>query len=321
MLAYLAAIGFTLALWWSSTVAILYLDRRATHTFARSMAGGTAILLAAIWGVIETRTEATSAAAYLGFACGIAVWGWQLLSFYLGFVTGPRRHACEPGLRGWERFREGVKTSLYHELVAIAFGALLLVLTWEFPNKTALWTYLVLYWMHQSAKLNLFFGALNHGEALLPEQLRYLASFMKRQPMNLLFPVSVTFSTVIAVLLTQAAMAHDASTLEATAFTMLACLMALAVLEHWFLVVPLPVDAMWQWGMSPPQPSQDPAMSREQAANPVRTGSIAQARVTPDEFDSDYDEPQSASKLLHAHLHVTGRVSQHRTYRAETGLT
>lgn len=299
---YLAAIGFTLALWWFSTVAILYLDRRAARTFGLSMAGGTALLALALWGIVETRGDTTLASAYVAFACGIAVWGWQLLSFYLGFITGSRRHACEPSLRGWPRFREGVKTSLYHELVVLGFAALLVVLTWEQANKTALWTYLVLYWMHQSAKLNLFFGALNHGEALLPADLRYLASFMKRRPMNLLFPLSVTFSTIVTVVLAQCAAAPDVSPFEAAALSMLACLMALAVLEHWFLVVPLPVDALWQWGMSPAKPmAQKTLSSNKDIPHALDYESENEAsQFTSSDFDSDYDHPLPRSHPLPA---------------------
>jgi G3E family GTPase len=70
--------------------------------------------------------------------------------------------------------------------------------------------------------------------------------------MNLLFPVSVTVSTVIAVLLVRAAMAPGASAFQAAGFTFLATLMILAILEHWFLVflvVPLPAAALWSWGL------------------------------------------------------------------------
>lgn len=291
MLSYLAAIGFTLALWWFSTVAILYLDRRATHTFASSMAGGTLVLAVAIWAVMQTRGDATLAGAYVGFACGIAIWGWQLLSFYLGYIAGPRRHACEHDLAGWERFREGVKTSLYHECVVLAFGALLLALTWEAPNKSAFWTYLVLYWMHQSAKLNLFFGTPNHGEALLPADLRFLASFMKRRPMNLFFPVSVSLSIVVTVVLAQTALASEAASFDAVVFTMLASLMALAVLEHWLLVVPLPVDAMWQWGMGQAAPAASLSRNKDSGEFRGYEGACAPEQSFASDFASDYEHP------------------------------
>jgi len=81
--------------------------------------------------------------------------------------------------------------------------------------------------------------------------LRYLKTFMSRRPMNLLFPVSVTLSTIVAVLLAQKALALNATPFETAGFTMLATLMALAVAEHWFLVIPLHVNGLWQFGVKP----------------------------------------------------------------------
>jgi putative photosynthetic complex assembly protein 2 len=316
MLPYLAAIGFTIALWWSSTVAILYLDRCRSKTFIWSMIGATALLLLALWGISETLNDQSITSAYIGFTCGIVIWGWQLSSFYLGFVTGPRRRPCEPDLQGWPRFREGVKTSLYHELVVIAFGAVLILVSWDQPNKSALWTYLVLYWMHQSAKLNLFFGALNHGEALLPPHLGYLASFMKRKPMNLLFPISVSLSTVVTVLLVQMALADAATPFEAALFTMLACLMALAVLEHWFLVLPLPVDALWQWGASANGRDNETVRSNESnpAGAPAVTSLSSESRYSGHEFESDFDHP---TPPLYAHLRAAVGL-QHQPLQSAT---
>jgi hypothetical protein len=61
--------------------------------------------------------------------------------------------------------------------------------------------------------------------------------------------VSVTVSTLIAGLLVQGALAAGAGTFEATALTLLAALLALAILEHWFLVLPLPDAALWSWAL------------------------------------------------------------------------
>ena len=98
--------------------------------------------------------------------------------------------------------------------------------------------------MHASAKLNLFFGVPNLGADLLPRHLAYLESFMARRPMNMFFPVSVTLSTVATTML--AARSLDAQTpFELVGYTMLATLMALAVLEHWFLVAPMNGNALW----------------------------------------------------------------------------
>jgi putative photosynthetic complex assembly protein 2 len=67
--------------------------------------------------------------------------------------------------------------------------------------------------------------------------------------MNLLFPLSVTAGTLLAVRLIADARLADAGSFDAIAATLLAALTVLAVLEHWFLVLPLPIAALWGWGM------------------------------------------------------------------------
>ncbi|HYI72718.1 MAG TPA: DUF3623 family protein, partial [Skermanella sp.] len=69
----------------------------------------------------------------------------------------------------------------------------------------------------------------------------------RKRPMNCLFPVSVTLSTIAAILLVQAAGAPGNSGFETAGFTFLATLVALALLEHWLLVLPLPAAALWNW--------------------------------------------------------------------------
>ena len=189
MIAYGLPIAATLALWWVSTGVILRLDSLDRRTFNRSMAWASVILLLSLWLARQSSGQTTPGAAYLAFACGLVAWGWQLLSFYTGFVTGPRRSACPADCRGLSRFVEAARTSLHHEFSAILGALALLALTYGQPNRLALWTYLLLWWMHQSAKLNAFFGVPNLGEDMLPDHLAYLASFMRRRPMNPVLPV------------------------------------------------------------------------------------------------------------------------------------
>jgi putative photosynthetic complex assembly protein 2 len=67
--------------------------------------------------------------------------------------------------------------------------------------------------------------------------------------MNPLFPVSVLVSSAVAWSIWQAAMLDGISRFEATSLTFAATLLSLAVLEHWFLVLPLPSEALWSWGL------------------------------------------------------------------------
>lgn len=247
MSAYAMPIIVTLLFWWASTGVILYLDGLSRRTFLWSMTGSTALFGVALWGMYATSAQVTVSSAYCAFACGLMAWAWQLVSYYMGFITGPNHAPCPPGLGGWPRFVAAVGTSLHHEIAIIICAGALVALTWGQPNQIGLWTFLILWWMHTSAKLNLYFGAPNLSEELLPEQLRYLATYMRRRPMNLFFPASVTVSTVVTVLIAQRALAA-ATPFDVVGYTILATLMALAVAEHWFLVAPLHANTLWWWG-------------------------------------------------------------------------
>ena len=82
-------------------------------------------------------------------------------------------------------------------------------------NQVATWTFMVLWVMRLSAKLNVYLGVPNLTEEFLPAHLLYLKSFLARKPMNLLFPVSVTASTVVATHLVDLAASANGSSFEA----------------------------------------------------------------------------------------------------------
>jgi putative photosynthetic complex assembly protein 2 len=246
MMAHGLPILATLALWWGSTGLILHLDSQDRRTFVSSMLGAIALLALSLWLVATTSGETTPVSAYVAFACGIVLWGAQLLAFYTGFVTGPNKSAFSPGARRSSRFLQAVKASLYHELAAAAGALALFAMTNGRPNMFALWTYMILWLMHESAKLNVFLGVQNLSEDLLPDHLAYLTTFMKRKPMNALFPFSVTFGTILTGLLFARALRSDTSSFQIVGFTMLGALMGLAVVEHWFLVVPIDANALWR---------------------------------------------------------------------------
>jgi G3E family GTPase len=170
------------------------------------------------------------------------------MSFYMGYVTGPRRTPCPEGCSGLRHFGHAIQTSLYHELAVIVAAVTVVALTWGGTNQIGTWTFLIMWWMHQSAKLNVFFGVRNLSEEFLPEHLQFLRSFLTKKPMNAFFPISVSVSTVITTLLFERAFAADASEFTAIGFTFVAFLMALAILEHWLLVLPFP-SKIWDWGL------------------------------------------------------------------------
>ena len=240
-----------LLIWWFGTVLILFLDGLPRATFRWSMAGATILLAGAVYGLIVSAADTGVAGAYIAFTCGVAIWGWLEISFYMGYVTGPRTRHCEHGCGGWRHFGHAIQASLYHEIAVLALAAVVLFLTWNSPNHVGTWTFTVLWWMHQSARLNVFLGVSNLNADFLPDHLTHLRGFFRSAPMNLLFPFSVTLSTIGAVLLGQQALAHTADGFHTVGYTLVTTMMVLAILEHWFLILPLSVtriwNGLWQW--------------------------------------------------------------------------
>jgi len=236
--------------WWFSTGAILYLDGLPRRTFRWSMMAATLISGLALYGLFTSRSDTTPNGAYVAFTSGLFLWAWLEMTYYMGFVTGPRRQLCPAGCSGWRHFGHAVQSSLYHELATIGLATTIYGATRGAPNQIALWTFVVLWWVQISAKLNVFLGVPNVSADFVPEHLAFLKSFLTKKPMNLLFPVSVTASVVLATLAAQRAMSAEAAPFDAAGLAFLATLMALAVLEHWFLVVPIPIDALWRWSLT-----------------------------------------------------------------------
>lgn len=244
-----APVLYTLFAWWFSTGVILYLVGLPRHTHKWTMAASTLMLGAALLAVARSAGDTSHAGAYAGFTAALAVWAWQEVAFLLGYVTGPRRQPCPAQARGWPRVRLALQTVLHHELALLLLGAVLLGLSWGQPNQAAWITFVILWVMRLSAKLNLFLGVRNLNEHFLPAHLAYLHSYFRHRRMNGLFPLSVLASSVAAVLLWQGALGAGQEAGAEAAALLAATLLSLGLLEHWFMVLPLPSQALWQWGM------------------------------------------------------------------------
>ena len=261
----------TLFIWWFSTGVILYLDGLPQCTFKWTMLGASAILGLALAGLAASGGDTSVAGAYCAFICAILVWGWQEVAFLLGYVTGPRREECPAGSRGWRRARFAFQTVLHHELALVFLALAVLAVTSDAPNQTGWWTYVILWTMRQSAKLNVFLGVRNLNETFLPAHLKYLQTYFRRSGMNPLFPVSIAASTMLVIPLWQLATVPGAGEAQATSQSLLAALLTLAILEHWFLVLPLPSEALWKWGLR----SRAAAAALPAAAEPSRVVPLA----------------------------------------------
>ncbi len=238
---YALPVAIALAAWWLSTVVILYRAGLPRVSFSRTLLGAFAL--------IQSRESVSPIGAYLAFFGAIAVYAWHEVSYLFGFVSGPRPAPCPPDCTGWRRFVLGVKTCAYHELAIVATAVLIAAVTWGMPNQVGLWTFIILWLMRWSAKLNIFLGVRNLHVEYWPEHLRYLQTFARERSMNELFPLSIIIATAGIALLAFTAFTAASGSPQRTGAILLATLLTLATLEHWFLIVRVPEDLLWRPGL------------------------------------------------------------------------
>jgi putative photosynthetic complex assembly protein 2 len=266
----LSAIVYAAFLWWFSTGVIFYLNARPAHTFRFSMLAATVVLALALLGIQSSAQVESVAAAFCAFTCGVLLFGWHTMSYYMGIITGPNRGPCPEGLGLGQRFVRAFATGIYHELAIVATILFVAVMTWGAPNQFALWTFVLLWAMHVSAKLNVFLGIRNLNEEFIPQRLQYLTTYFRKRRMNPLFPFSVTAGTLLTYFLIERAISPTAEPYSAVGYTLVASLMALAVIEHWFMILPIQAEKLWRWSLAPsPPPLSSKIKDREPAVTSV----------------------------------------------------
>ncbi len=269
MNAALAPIGFAVFAWWIGTGLVFIAERavrgRAVAALALILATGAL----SIGGVLQSSVGTGPGAAYLGFASSIGLWGALELSFLTGLVTGPRQQPCVPDCRGWRHFGHAVMALLYHELALLLCGLAVAAICWNQPNPAAACTYTLLWVMRESAKLNLFLGVRNTAVELLPQRLVHLGSYFGKRRANALLPLSIAAAALADGALIRHAISTVATPQEAITGLLLAALLALAIVEHIVLVLPIRPDALWTWATrrnaSAPPPGDTGAATRRRA--------------------------------------------------------
>jgi len=267
-------------LWWFTTGLIMAVYGRSPRTVRLYFVGATGVMLLALAGLVATRHLTNIGGVYLAISCGVLVWGWHMASYYLGFVTG-RLPLALPAKPSWraaptlgQRFRLALQASLDHELLVLGFGLLLAVLTWSAANRWGFWTFLTLWLMHTSAKLNVFFGVRNFRMEFLPAHLHTLGKLLSKRPISEFFPFSVGIASSVGALLLYRGFAGDAAVTDATGMLLVGTMILLGVLEHWLLVLPVPLT-LWGWGV---RPLPEPTVLEEEAATRQTTTTIRAMR-------------------------------------------
>ena len=247
-------------LWWASTGLILWRVRSAdlggpdAHLW--SVLLGLPLLVGGVAGAHASADHLTVGSVYLSFLSALAFWGWIELAFLSGIVTGPHRKPCPPDAKLPERIWRAVGSILWHEFALIAGLLALTHLTLNAPNPFSALTFATLFFARVSAKLNLFLGAPRINIEFLPKPLAHIASHFRKAPMTALLPLSIAaLALATGWWAAQAANApEDASFIG---YLLLAVLTALALIEHLFMVVPIPDQKLWRW-MLPEAPTAQP---------------------------------------------------------------
>jgi putative photosynthetic complex assembly protein 2 len=262
---------FATVLWFVATGFVLWLDRLPSTTWPASIVGATVASGFAMAAIIATAPLTGSTAAYVAFAASLLLWGWHELSFLMGFVTGPNREPCPPGATGWRRFRLAAATLIHHEVAMFATILVIAAATWGQPNQTATLTFLLLFFMRLSAKLNIFAGVPHLSIEMMPDHMRYLASYFRIRPPRILFVLSLAGISVLAAWLGHAALSAEGGL--ATCYALAFALVILAFIEHGFLVVPWQDTALFRWAI--PESQRNFAKDNKDKADPIRAGSAA----------------------------------------------
>ena len=240
-------------LWWFSTGIIIWRVKRAdmegrdAHLWSVML--GLPLLLGGVAGIVETLDDTTGMGSWIGFVSALAIWGWVELAFLSGIIAGPNTRPCPPFAPTWERFFRAIGTIFWHEILLLAALGVIAHVTQDHPNIFALWTFAILFFARISAKLNLFFGVPRIHTEFLPRPLAHLASHFRHARMNWVFPVSILGLTGVAACWLNQALATDADG-AFVGHVLLTTLTILALLEHGFMVLPLPDQKLWRWMMA-----------------------------------------------------------------------
>ena len=167
--------------WWFSTGIILYIVGPAAVDVPLVRACGVHIVCGVALGACRQQRGPVRCGCLSRLHVRRMRFGAALeIGFLLGLLTGPRSEPCPDGCSGWRRVAYAVQAILYHELALVVSGAAVVAVTWDGANQIGLWTFVVLWAMRLSAKLNLFLGVPISTTQFLPSHLQYLTSFFTR---------------------------------------------------------------------------------------------------------------------------------------------
>ena len=257
--------------WWFVTGLIFLAYGRSRRVTTLFFLGASVVMMLALAGFVYAGALKTVAGVYLSLICGILLWGWQVASYYLGFVTGPEGSVPFPAVPRnqqfplWHRFRNVFRASAHHELLAVLFLVVMALLSFDAAHRWGLWVYLTLWSMHGLARLNVFFGVRNFRFEMLPAHLHRLDQFVNKKAHNPLSAAIVIFGCVAVLVLIYQGIVPAAGPTQRIGAWVLGTLILLGVVENLLLVLPVNF-VLWGWRTRPLPVGERPDASRQTPA-------------------------------------------------------
>lgn len=269
VIAVLIAIG----IWWLSTGLVLAMVHWSTRRRLGPWQLLPAVTLVGVLGfllMLYGSGERTPIGSYAGFFGALLVWAWHETTFLTGMVTGRRKDECPPGLTGLERFKAAWKAVCDHEIALLVTGVFLWLMLRDSANLFGLATFGLLWGMRISAKVLIFLGARHAISGLMPPAILHLKSYFNTGRTTPLFPLLLAVAVgLFAVLVAGALRAHQ--DYSVVGHILLASFMALAIIEHLILVLPVSDTALWRWAVPGAAPAGTDATQQRDLA-PVAAG-------------------------------------------------
>ena len=244
----ITAIATAALTWWFATGAILWLGRAASawHGVATLSLAVPAVL--SLMLVVTLRDEPTVVGAVAGFMAAVVIWAWHEAAFLFGQLLGPRREPCPDGVGRGRRFRLAFAALRDHEIALAATLALIVALSWQAANTVAAETFAVLWFCRLGAKLCIFEGVPAMAHGLMPARLAHLKSYFGDARPGVAFSLAVAAMTAALATLIARALAVDTAA-DLVGAVLLATLVALALIEHAFMVLPVSDERLWKWAV------------------------------------------------------------------------
>ena len=242
-MSFLTPILVVIAVWLIGTGLVLFLQQSIKRVRGPLIVSLAVVSVLSLAGLYIGGSGTQPWHSYLGFVAAICLWGSIELSYYSGLIGGVHKRACPDDCDTGKRFRLALGASIWHEVSVLFVGGVVMTLLIQAQNSAGLYSFLVLWLMRWSAKLNLFLGVPNFNTDWFPKRLAYAHSYIRRAPVTLFFPVSVALASLVAMQLIITALETPAQ--QALMHILPGVLLLLAILEHIFMALPIADSELW----------------------------------------------------------------------------